>query len=59
MPVNERWPLADVLAACERWHERRRKKVFIEYVMLAGVNDGREQARGLVALLDRRSTRST
>ena len=54
MPVNERWPLADVLAACERWHERRRKKVFIEYVMLAGVNDGREQARRLVALLDPR-----
>jgi len=54
MPVNERWPLADVLAACERWHARRRKKVFIEYVMLAGVNDRHEQARQLVALLDPR-----
>jgi 23S rRNA (adenine2503-C2)-methyltransferase len=52
MPVNERWPLADVLAACERWHEAKRKRVFIEYVMLAGVNDGPEQARRLVALLD-------
>ncbi len=54
MPVNERWPLADVLAACERWHERRRKRVFIEYVMLAGVNDTAAQARQLVELLDPR-----
>ncbi len=54
MPVNERWPLADVLAACERWHEAKRRRVFIEYVMLAGVNDRHEQARRLVALLDPR-----
>ena len=44
MPVNERYPLADVLAACRRWHERKRRRVFIEYVMLAGVNDRYEQA---------------
>jgi 23S rRNA (adenine2503-C2)-methyltransferase len=54
MPVNERWPLADVLAACERWHEAKRRRVFIEYVMLAGVNDRHEQARRLVELLDPR-----
>ena len=54
MPVNERWPLADVLAACERWYERRRRMVFIEYVMLAGVNDRYEQAVQLAKLLDRR-----
>ena len=46
MPVNDRYPLADVLAACDRWYERRRRMVFIEYVMLAGVNDRYEQARG-------------
>ncbi len=39
MPVNERYPLADVLDACEAYYERRRRAVFIEYVMLAGVND--------------------
>jgi 23S rRNA (adenine2503-C2)-methyltransferase len=55
MPVNDRWPLAEVLAACERWRARRRRKVFIEYVMLAGVNDGPEHARGLVELLDPRA----
>src|ERR671915_2142362 len=31
MPVNDRYRIADVLAACERYHERRRRRVFIEY----------------------------
>jgi 23S rRNA (adenine2503-C2)-methyltransferase len=53
MPVNERWPLVEVLAACERWRARRRRKVFVEYVMLDGVNDLPEQARELATLLDR------
>ena len=30
MPVNDRYPLGDVLAACLRWHERRRREVFVE-----------------------------
>src|SRR5438034_3014545 len=38
MPVNDRYPLSDVLAACERYYLRRRRKVFVEYVMLRGVN---------------------
>ena len=54
MPVNERYPLAEVLAECERYHARRRRKVFVEYVMLRGVNDRVEQARQLTAILDRR-----
>ena len=54
MPVNERYPLADVLAECRRYFELRRRKVFIEYVMLAGVNDRVEQAHQLAELLDRR-----
>jgi 23S rRNA (adenine2503-C2)-methyltransferase len=52
MPVNERYPLADVLAACERWHRAKRRPVFIEYVMLAGVNDRYEQAVALARLLN-------
>jgi 23S rRNA (adenine2503-C2)-methyltransferase len=52
MPVNERYPLADVLAECRRYFELRRRKVFVEYVMLRGVNDRVEQARALAALLD-------
>ena len=42
MPVNDRYPLADVLAECRRYVELRRRKVFVEYVMLAGVNDSRD-----------------
>jgi 23S rRNA (adenine2503-C2)-methyltransferase len=52
MPVNERYPLADVLAACVRFHEAKRRLVFVEYVMLAGVNDRYEQAVALAGLLD-------
>jgi len=52
MPVNERYPLRDVLDACLRWHERRRRQVFVEYLMLEGVNDRYEQAVALAALLE-------
>ena len=44
MAVNDRYPLADVLAACRRFYEAKRRMVFVEYVMLAGVNDRYEQA---------------
>jgi 23S rRNA (adenine2503-C2)-methyltransferase len=54
MPVNDRYPLADVLAACQRFHERKRRFVFVEYVMLAGVNDRYEQALQLARVLDPR-----
>jgi 23S rRNA (adenine2503-C2)-methyltransferase len=54
MPVNRRYPLHDVLAACERYYQRKRRRVFVEYVMLAGVNDRYEQALALAAALDRR-----
>jgi 23S rRNA (adenine2503-C2)-methyltransferase len=55
MPVNDRYPLREVMAACERYRARRRRKVFVEYVMLDGVNDLPEHARELAALLDPRA----
>jgi 23S rRNA (adenine2503-C2)-methyltransferase len=55
MPVNDRYPLQDALAECRRYYELRRRKVFVEYVMLAGVNDSPDQARALAALLDGRT----
>ena len=54
MPVNDRYPLPDVIAACEAHYARKRRKVFIEYVMLAGVNDSHVQAVQLADALDRR-----
>jgi 23S rRNA (adenine2503-C2)-methyltransferase len=53
MPVNDRYPLREVVAECRRYVVRRRRRVFVEYVMLAGVNDSRAQARALASLLGR------
>ncbi len=55
MPVNDRYPLEIVLAECRRYVALRRRKVFVEYVMLAGVNDAPADARALAALIDGRS----
>jgi 23S rRNA (adenine2503-C2)-methyltransferase len=55
MPVNDRYPLPDVIAECRRYVELRRRKVFVEYVMLAGVNDSVEQAAELARLIDPRA----
>jgi 23S rRNA (adenine2503-C2)-methyltransferase len=55
MPVNDRYPLGEVLAACERYLARCRRRVFVEYVMLDGVNDRPEHARQLAGLLDPRA----
>ncbi|MEA2295697.1 MAG: rRNA (adenine2503-C2)-methyltransferase [Solirubrobacteraceae bacterium] len=54
MPVNERFEIAEVLAACEDWYAKRRRRVFVEYLMLGGVNDTVAQAHQLAGLLDRR-----
>src|SRR3954469_12026598 len=55
MPVNDRYPLREVLAACDRYRAKRRRKIFVEYVMLDGVNDLPDHARELAALLDSRA----
>jgi len=52
MPVNDRFPLPDVLAECRRSFELRHRRVFVEYVLLAGVNDSPARAKELAALLD-------
>jgi 23S rRNA (adenine2503-C2)-methyltransferase len=51
MPVNDRYPLSAVIEACRAFYERRRRRVFVEYVMLAGVNDRYEQALALARAL--------
>jgi 23S rRNA (adenine2503-C2)-methyltransferase len=53
MPVNDRFPLREVVAECRRYFAKRRRRVFVEYVMLAGVNDSKAQARALASLLGR------
>jgi 23S rRNA (adenine2503-C2)-methyltransferase len=52
MPINRKYPLAELLAACRRYLERApRDFVTFEYVMLDGVNDGEAQARELIDLV--------
>jgi 23S rRNA (adenine2503-C2)-methyltransferase len=51
MEVNDRYPLREVVAACLRWREARRKRVYVEYLMLGGVNDALDQARVLAEVL--------
>jgi len=51
MPVNERYPLSEVIEACRDFYARKRRRVFVEYVMLKGVNDRYEQALALARLL--------
>lgn len=51
MPVNDRWPMEDVLEACRNHWRETNRKVFIEYVMLAGVNDHTKHAKQLAAAL--------
>ena len=51
MPVNDRYPLADVVNECRRYVALRNRRVYIEYVMLAGVNDAPSQAAALARTL--------
>jgi 23S rRNA (adenine2503-C2)-methyltransferase len=51
MPINRRWPIAELLAACRDYPLPGRRRLSFEYVMLDGVNDTLEDARRLVRLL--------
>jgi 23S rRNA (adenine2503-C2)-methyltransferase len=51
MPVNRKFSLAELMAACERYVAKTNRKVFFEYVMLEGVNDSPECARELAELM--------
>jgi 23S rRNA (adenine2503-C2)-methyltransferase len=55
MPVNERYPLREVVQAGREFYARKHRRVFVEYVMLAGVNDRYEQALALARLLTPRT----
>jgi len=51
MPVNERYPIAELLDGCRRFSHKKRQRIMFEYTMLEGVNDSDAQARQLVRLL--------
>jgi 23S rRNA (adenine2503-C2)-methyltransferase len=49
VPINRKWPVAEVIAAGRRFAARTGRRVSIEYVMIDGVNDTDAQATGLAA----------
>jgi 23S rRNA (adenine2503-C2)-methyltransferase len=51
MPINRKYPLAALLAACQNYPLRPWEHLTFEYVMLGGVNDSPEDARRVVRLL--------
>jgi 23S rRNA (adenine2503-C2)-methyltransferase len=51
MPVNRRYPLGELLAACRRFPLDERRRITFEYVLLREVNDSEEDARRLAKLL--------
>jgi 23S rRNA (adenine2503-C2)-methyltransferase len=51
MPINRRYPLAELLDACRRLPLPRRRRLFFEYVLLDGVNDDEADAHRIVELL--------
>lgn len=51
IPVNRRWPLADLLAACREYSARKKQRVFIAWTLIAGTNDSPDHARRLAELL--------
>lgn len=51
VPVNRRYPIAELLDACREYARQTNRRVSFEYVMISGVNDSPEQADVLAALL--------
>lgn len=51
MPINSRYPIANLLAACRRYCDSTGRRVFIEYVLLEDVNDSVADAKRLARLL--------
>lgn len=52
VPINKKYPIKEVLAACRRYlGDDKRRRITMEYVMLAGVNDKPEHARELINTL--------
>lgn len=51
MPVNQRYPLAALIAACGDYAQESKQRVTFEYILIAGVNDSLADAKRLVTLL--------
>jgi 23S rRNA (adenine2503-C2)-methyltransferase len=53
MPVNRKYPLRELIAACEFYQEQKDRMITFEYILIAGVNDGLDQIKPLAELARR------
>jgi 23S rRNA (adenine2503-C2)-methyltransferase len=51
VPINRKYGVAEIFAACKRFPLKKRSRITFEYVLLAGVNDSSDDARRLARLL--------
>ena len=45
MPINRRYPLAELLAALDHWNRLKKQHLTLEYILIDGINDSLDQAR--------------
>jgi len=53
MPVNRKYPLKELTAACEEYQNKKGRMITFEYILIAGVNDGLDQVKPLATLAKR------
>lgn len=53
MPVNRKYPLRELTAACEYYQQKKERMITLEYILIAGVNDGLDGIKPLAQLARR------
>ena len=53
MPINRKYPLEELMAACESYQRKRERMITFEYILIAGINDSLDQTKPLAALARR------
>jgi 23S rRNA (adenine2503-C2)-methyltransferase len=53
MPINKKYPLEQLAAACDYYQEKKGRMITLEYILIAGVNDGLDQIQPLAKLARR------
>ncbi|MCE5197357.1 MAG: 23S rRNA (adenine(2503)-C(2))-methyltransferase RlmN [Armatimonadota bacterium] len=51
IPISEKFPLPELMSACKDYADRTKRRITLEYLLIAGVNDAPEQAAQLAGLL--------
>jgi 23S rRNA (adenine2503-C2)-methyltransferase len=57
MPVNRRYPIRELLHACQNYHLSPGRRIAFEYVLLKGINDSPRDAQRLVSILKRKQAK--